>query len=254
MLEIRAKIYLVGIKDILQQKTPLSRQRSVYFLIHSKVYDFCFSFLNLLSLTVMNVSLDTLHNSEWSEFLYMCRPLLYIPTNMHLPSCAFPYQTKSKLLQVVCTIHVILSLFGLFTVYMFYIFFSFFILYFKISFTSKFSDFEKNKNKIRVNFSICFFVFIVVLFLHISTFICKNVLVTFLNDLFFYLQQSALWPYVTFLSFLSHPPIFAFRVDKCSWCMFLEFVLLINPPSTLQPKKSATVQIIPIFKGPINEV
>lgn len=33
--------------------------------------------LSLLSWTVMNVSLDTLHNSEWSE--YFCRPLLYIP-------------------------------------------------------------------------------------------------------------------------------------------------------------------------------
>lgn len=120
-----------------------------YILKCTKRYFFS---LNLLSLTVMNVSLDTLHNSEWSEFPYLCRPLLYIPTNMHLPSCAFPYQTMSKLLQVVCTIHVMLSQFGLFTVYMFYkhVFFPFCFCISNVSSPNVFWFWKKNK--IRVNF------------------------------------------------------------------------------------------------------
>lgn len=100
----------------------------------------------------MNVSLDTLHNSEWSEFLYLCRPLLYIPTNMHLPSCAFPYQTMSKLLQVVCTIHVMLSQFGLFTVYMFYKLFLFSFVFCISDVPSPKCFLILKKNKIRVNF------------------------------------------------------------------------------------------------------
>lgn len=135
----------------------------------------------------MNVSLDTLHNSEWSEFLYLCRPLLYIPTNMHLPRCAFPYQTMSKLLQVVWTIHVMLSQFGLFTVYMFYKHFFPFVFVFQMFLHLNVSDFEKNK--IRVNFfsNLCPCLYsssFTVQFFFFLIFVLQKVLVTtlFVND------------------------------------------------------------------------
>lgn len=141
---------------------PCSQRNVLYifwYILKCTIRFFFFFFLlNLLSWTVMNVSLDTLHNSEWSEFPYFCRPLLYIPYQYAFAKlCLFLSKPCQNCFQVVCTIQVMLSQSGLFTVYIF--FFLFLVLYFKMFL--RLNVFWFWKNKISVNFSNFVLVFII---------------------------------------------------------------------------------------------
>lgn len=73
-LSLGVSFYLISIL-VVPQCPSHSMQRSVYFL---PVYAMEIFTLTLLSWTVMNVSLDTLHNSAWSEyFVGSCCSFLY---------------------------------------------------------------------------------------------------------------------------------------------------------------------------------